>query len=224
MDLGAASFGHWPTRVQCTGEGNMEYDCQHFSVEMSSRWNVLSQWEMKVIFLLPILFSVASPVPVILDADSFLEAGGFWKIFESLASDQAEDLCSAAPTQTFWQSVEVSVSSPSQWAEYFATNYRPTFVPLLFLLCFCTAFRTGMLLQPCTGKNQGVIGENMIFPWTETLLKLQFCANENAILHKDWAWFMRLSQLARWGFISSKTGPVVSLQNKEDYAKNNHLV
>lgn len=145
---------------------------------------MLSQWEMKVIFLLPILFCVANPVPVILDADSFLEAGGFSKIFESLASDQAEDLCSAAPTQTFWQSVEVSVSSLSQRAEYFATNYRPAFVPLLLLLCLCTAFRTGMVLQPCTGKNQGVMGENMLFLRTQTLLKLQFCANENAIYVK----------------------------------------
>lgn len=178
---------------------------------------------MKVIFLLPILFRVANSVPVILDADSFLEAGGFWKIFETLANDKAEDLCSAAPTQTFWQSVEVPVSSLSQWAEYSATNYRPAFVPLLLLLCFCTAFRTAMVLQPCTGKNQIFMGENMLFLW-KTLFKLQFCANENAILYKDWAWFMRLSQLARWGFISSKTWPVVLLQNKEDYANNNYLV
>lgn len=161
MDLGAWPLTHQGA-VHWGEEYGMEYDCQHFSVEISSRWNVLSQWEMKVIFLLPTLFCVANPVPVILDADSFLEAGGFWKIFESLANDEAEDLCSAAPTQTFWQSVEVSVSSLSQWVEYFATSYRPAFVPLLLLLCFCTAFRTALVSQPCTGKNHSGMGEILL--------------------------------------------------------------
>lgn len=171
MDLGT-----WPQTHQgaVTGEGNMERNMTaNISLyEISSRWNVLSQWEMKVIFLLPILFSAASPVPVILDADSFLEAGGFWKIFESLANGEAENLCSAAPTQTFWQSVEVSVSSLSQWAGYLATSYRPAFVPLLLVLC--TAFRTAMVLQPCTGKNHSGVGENMLFLWTQTLLSCSF--------------------------------------------------
>ena len=181
MDLGAASLGHWPIRVQCIGEGNTEYDCQRFSVEISARWNVLWQWEMKVIFLLPMFFCAVNPVPVILDAAGFLEARDFWKILESLANDIAEDSCSASPTQTFWQSMEVSVSSLSQWAEHFATKYRPVFVPLLLLLCFCTAFRTAMALQPCTGKNQDVLWGNMILLWTQILIKLQVCANENVM-------------------------------------------
>lgn len=181
MDLGAASLGHWPVRVQCTGEGNTEYDSQRFSVEIFTRWNVLSQWEMKVIFLLPVLFCAANPVPVILDAAGFLEAGGFWRILESLANDIAEDLCSAPPTQTFWQAMEVSVSSVSQWAEHFATNYRPSFVPLLLLLCVCTAFRTAMALQPFTGKNQDALWGNMILLWTQMPIKLQVCANGNAM-------------------------------------------
>lgn len=179
MVLGGASLGHWPIRVQCIGEWNREYDCQHFFVETSTRWNVLSRWEVKVILLLPVLFCAVNPVPVILDAASFLEAGGFWKILESLANDAAEDSCSASPTQTFWQSVEVSVSSLSQWAEHFATNYRPAFVPLLLLLFFCTAFGTAMALQPCTGKNQDVLWGNTILLWI--LIKLQVCANENAM-------------------------------------------
>jgi len=28
MDLGAASLGPWPIRVQRAGEGNTEYNCQ----------------------------------------------------------------------------------------------------------------------------------------------------------------------------------------------------
>lgn len=146
------SFSKWTWKLPALGtdppgcsalgmEYGMEYDCSHFSVEISSRWNVLSQWEMKVIFLLPILFCVANPVPVILDADSFLEAGGFWKTFGSLANDKAEDLCSAAPTQTFWQSVEVSVSSLSQWEEYFATG-----LPLCH--CYCDFASAQLLEQP----------------------------------------------------------------------------
>lgn len=69
-----------------------------------------------------------------------LKAGGLWKILESLANDRAEDSCSVSPTQTFWQSMEVSVSSLSQWAEHFVANYRPDFVPVLLLLRFCTAY------------------------------------------------------------------------------------
>lgn len=181
MDLGAASLGRWPVRVQRIGEGNVEYDCQRFSVEIFARWNVLSQWEVKVIFLLPVLFCAVNPVPVILDAAGSLEAGGFWKILGSLANDIAEDSCSASPTQTFWQSVEVLVSSLSQWAEHFATNYSPSFVPLLLLLCFCTAFRTAMALQLFTGKKQDALWGTMMLFWMQILIKLQVCANENAM-------------------------------------------
>lgn len=102
---------------------------------------------------------------------SFWMQTAFWKqeaferFLKSLANDKAEDLCSAAPTQTFWQYVEVSVSSLSQWSEYFATSYRPAFVPLLFLLCFCTAFRAAMVLQPCTWKKPLCYGGKTCFSY-----------------------------------------------------------
>lgn len=91
-------------------------------------------WDMRVIFL--ILFRAVNCLPVILDAAGFMEAGDFWMILGSLGDDIAENSHSAFPVQTFWQSMEVSVSSLSQWAEHFATNYKPSSVPLFLLLCF----------------------------------------------------------------------------------------
>lgn len=150
------------------------------SLEVSARWSVLSQREMKVIFLLSVLFCVVSSVPVILDAASLLETGVCWMILENLENDVAEDLCSASPTQTFWQSMEVSVSSLSQWAEHFATNDRPSSVPQLLPLFFCTALNNSDgFVAFHWEKPKCVLGKDYFL--MDTNIRLQMHANENAM-------------------------------------------
>lgn len=114
--------------MQCVGEGNWEFNasislCKGLQGEL---------WDMKVV----VLFRAVNYLPVILDAASFMEAGDFWMILGCLGDDIAENSHSAFPVQTFRQSMEVSVSSLSQWAEHFAAKYKPSSVPLLLLLRF----------------------------------------------------------------------------------------